>query len=64
MADIMLRITGEWIATPVCGLVRNDMLVDSVCTYLAAESIENTVIARSKATWQSPVQLKDAVCTN
>ena len=41
MADVMLRITGERIATPVCALVRNDILFASVCTYLGAESIEN-----------------------
>ena len=32
---------GERIATPVCGLVRNDILIGSVCTYLDAESVEN-----------------------
>ena len=37
----MLRITGERIATPVCGLVRNDMHFVTDCTYLGAKSIEN-----------------------
>ena len=34
----MLRISGERIATPVCGLVRNDMVFVTRSTELGAES--------------------------
>ena len=47
----MLCIAGKRIATPVCGLVRNDKRFDTFCTSFGAECFENTVIARSEATW-------------
>ena len=53
MADVMLRITGERIATPVCALARNDMHFMTDCTYLGVKALKTTVIARSEATWQS-----------
>ena len=36
MADVMLRITGERIATPACGLVRNDKRNDTICADFGA----------------------------
>ena len=41
MADVMLRITGERIATPVCGLVRNDIRFVPRSGKYSADSIEN-----------------------
>ena len=54
LADVMLRITGERIATPACGLVRNDMFSLRKASILSAESKIFSVIARERSDRGNP----------
>ena len=46
-ADTMLRIGGERIATPACGLVRNDIVFDTVSIYSGASRFQVSMSLRA-----------------